>query len=138
MGIEGSYFRKEICKYVTLFSIFTLHLGSLSGYRSKLHLDNFVSCFLQDAALASLKSLNKNDVVEVRAMMRPPDGVRMVIEAVCIMKGIKPKKVAGDKVLNQIRTFDFHIKFTFINIWYMCNLLWVESVESKCCSYSGL
>ena len=53
---------------------------------------------LQDAALASLKSLNKNDVVEVRAMMRPPDGVRMVIEAVCIMKNIKPKKVAGAMV----------------------------------------
>ncbi len=54
-------------------------------------------CF-QDAALQSLKSLNKNDVVEVRAMQRPPDGVRMVIEAVCIMKNVKPKKVAGDKV----------------------------------------
>ena len=52
----------------------------------------------QDAALASLKSLNRNDVVEVRALMRPPDGVRMVIEAVCIMKSVKPKKVAGDKV----------------------------------------
>ncbi|OCT85694.1 dynein heavy chain 1, axonemal [Xenopus laevis] len=50
-----------------------------------------------DAALASLKSLNKNDVTEVRAMQRPPVGVKLVIEAVCIMKGIKPKKVAGDK-----------------------------------------
>ncbi len=49
--------------------------------------------------MASLKSLNKNDVVEVRAMQRPPGGVKMVIESVCIMKGIKPKKVAGDKVL---------------------------------------
>ena len=48
--------------------------------------------------MASLKQLNKNDVVEVRAMQRPPDGVKMVIEAVCIMKGVKPKKVAGDKV----------------------------------------
>lgn len=30
-------------------------------------------------------------------MQRPPLGVKMVIEAVCIMKGIKPKKVGGDK-----------------------------------------
>jgi dynein heavy chain len=51
-----------------------------------------------DAALASLKSLNKNDVVEVRALQRPPNGVRLVIEAVCIMKEIKPKKVAGEKM----------------------------------------
>uniref|UniRef100_A0A8C1R3A1 Dynein, axonemal, heavy chain 1 n=1 Tax=Cyprinus carpio TaxID=7962 RepID=A0A8C1R3A1_CYPCA len=39
-----------------------------------------------DAALASLKSLKKNDVVEVRAMQRPPQGVKLVIEAVCILK----------------------------------------------------
>ena len=45
-----------------------------------------------------MKSLNKGDVVEVRAMQRPPDGVRIVIEAVSIMRGVKPKKVAGDKV----------------------------------------
>uniref|UniRef100_A0AAZ3Q3C2 Dynein heavy chain 1, axonemal n=1 Tax=Oncorhynchus tshawytscha TaxID=74940 RepID=A0AAZ3Q3C2_ONCTS len=50
-----------------------------------------------DAALTSLKSLNKNDVVEVRAMQRPPHGVKLVIEAVCIMRSIKPKKVAGEK-----------------------------------------
>ncbi|XP_066927305.1 dynein axonemal heavy chain 1-like isoform X2 [Clytia hemisphaerica] len=51
-----------------------------------------------EAALASLKSLNRNDVVEVRALQRPPPGVKMVIESVCIMKGVKPKKVAGEKV----------------------------------------
>ncbi|KAI1890876.1 hypothetical protein AGOR_G00158120 [Albula goreensis] len=50
-----------------------------------------------DAALDSLKSLNKNDVTEVRAMQRPPHGVKLVIEALCIMKGIKPKKVPGEK-----------------------------------------
>ncbi|TTB85611.1 Dynein heavy chain 1, axonemal [Bagarius yarrelli] len=50
-----------------------------------------------DSAVASLKSLNKNDVTEVRAMQRPPQGVKLVIEAVCILKSIKPKKVAGEK-----------------------------------------
>ena len=54
-----------------------------------------------EAALASLKSLNKNDVVEVRALQRPPDGVRLVVEAVCIMKSVKPKKVPGEKVRDQ-------------------------------------
>ncbi|XP_042305771.1 dynein axonemal heavy chain 1 isoform X2 [Sceloporus undulatus] len=55
-----------------------------------------------DAALASLRNLNKNDVTEVRAMQRPPVGVKMVIEAVCIMKGVKPKKVAGEKLGSKI------------------------------------
>ena len=48
-----------------------------------------------EEALASLKNLNKNDIVEVRAMQRPPEGVRMVIEAVCIMQSVKPKMVPG-------------------------------------------
>ena len=71
-----------------------------------------------DAALASLKSLNRNDVTEVcccccfclgvvvtvvcvgqvRAMQHPPIGVKIVIESVCIMKDVKPKRVAGDKL----------------------------------------
>nr|XP_054101684.1 dynein axonemal heavy chain 1 isoform X2 [Callithrix jacchus] len=51
-----------------------------------------------DTALASLRNLNKNDLTEVRAMQRPPPGVKLVIEAVCIMRGIKPKKVPGEKL----------------------------------------
>ena len=31
-------------------------------------------------------------------MQHPPVGVRLVIEAVCIMKEVKPKRVAGEKV----------------------------------------
>lgn len=30
-------------------------------------------------------------------MQRPPQGVKLVIEAMCIMKGIKPKRVPGEK-----------------------------------------
>ncbi|VEL22959.1 unnamed protein product, partial [Protopolystoma xenopodis] len=48
-------------------------------------------------SVEALKALNKNDITEVRAMMRPPEGVRLVMEAVCILKEIKPKKVPGDK-----------------------------------------
>ena len=34
----------------------------------------------------------------MRALQRPPQGVRIVIEAVCIMREVKPKKVAGEKM----------------------------------------
>ena len=50
-----------------------------------------------EAATKSLKSLNTNDVIEVRSMQRPPAGVKMVMEAVCIMFSIKPKRVPGEK-----------------------------------------
>lgn len=46
------------------------------------------------AAEASLKALNKNDIVEVRAMKRPPQGVVYVIESICIVKNVKPHKVS--------------------------------------------
>lgn len=44
-------------------------------------------------AEASLKTLNKNDIIEVRSMKRPPSGVIYVIESICIVKNIKPNKV---------------------------------------------
>lgn len=46
-----------------------------------------------EAAEASLKALNKNDVTEVKAMKRPPVGVLLVIEAICIIKKVKPHRV---------------------------------------------
>ena len=33
----------------------------------------------------------------MKALKNPPDGVRIVMEAVCIMKKLPPKKIAGDK-----------------------------------------
>ncbi|XP_044749962.1 dynein axonemal heavy chain 1-like [Coccinella septempunctata] len=54
------------------------------------------------AAEESLKQLNKNDITEVRAMKRPPGGVVYVIESICIVKNIKPIKVAGTKIGEKI------------------------------------
>lgn len=44
-----------------------------------------------DAALGSLKNLSKNDIVEVRSLQNPPAGVKLVMEAACIMFDEKPK-----------------------------------------------
>ena len=46
-----------------------------------------------DAAVASLKNLNRNDIVEVKSLSNPPAGVKMVMEAVCIMMEIKGEKI---------------------------------------------
>eukprot|EP01107_Rhizomastix_libera_P011726 TRINITY_DN2935_c0_g1_i3.p1 TRINITY_DN2935_c0_g1~~TRINITY_DN2935_c0_g1_i3.p1 ORF type:complete len:3350 (-),score=861.62 TRINITY_DN2935_c0_g1_i3:62-10111(-) len=50
------------------------------------------------AAEQALNALNKNDITEVRSMLRPPAGVKMVMEAICIIKQVKPKKVDGAKM----------------------------------------
>lgn len=62
--------------------------------------NNYQNIFISDEALpalmeaeASLKTLNKNDIIEVRSMKRPPSGVIYVIESICIVKNIKPNKV---------------------------------------------
>eukprot|EP00899_Mesostigma_viride_P012150 jgi/Mesvir1/20936/Mv08007-RA.1 len=47
-----------------------------------------------DAALSSLKNLTRNDIVEVKSMRNPPEGVKLVMEATCIMFQIPPKMVA--------------------------------------------
>ncbi|XP_071452908.1 dynein axonemal heavy chain 1-like [Hetaerina americana] len=52
---------------------------------------------LLEAAESSLKSLNKNDITEVRALKRPPAGVGLVMEAICIIKEVQPIKVPTGK-----------------------------------------
>lgn len=41
----------------------------------------------------SLRALNKNDISEVRALKKPPAGVVLVIEAICIAMGVAPNRV---------------------------------------------
>ncbi|KAI8807084.1 dynein heavy chain and region D6 of dynein motor-domain-containing protein [Cladochytrium replicatum] len=48
---------------------------------------------LLNSALAALDTLKKNDIDLVKSMKNPPDGVKLVMEAVCVMKDIKPEKV---------------------------------------------
>lgn len=49
-----------------------------------------------EAATQSLKSLNRNDIVEIKAMTSPPAGVKLVMETVCIMMKVPPVKKADD------------------------------------------
>ncbi|KAL0879698.1 hypothetical protein ABMA27_003413, partial [Loxostege sticticalis] len=56
------------------------------------------------AAENALKELNRNDIVEVKALKKPPGGVVLVIESLCVVFDIKPIKEPGasfgEKVLN--------------------------------------
>ena len=47
-----------------------------------------------DEAVASLKNLSKTDIVEVKSMRNPPEGVKLVMAATCIMFSLPPKMVA--------------------------------------------
>lgn len=44
-------------------------------------------------ALKALDTLKPSDIGEVKAMKNPPAGVKLVMSAVCVMKGQKPDRV---------------------------------------------
>jgi len=46
-----------------------------------------------EAAVAALNNLKKSDIIEVKSMKAPPSGVKLTMEAVCIMFSLAPKKV---------------------------------------------
>ncbi|KAL2653916.1 hypothetical protein R1flu_022044 [Riccia fluitans] len=54
-----------------------------------------------EAALSSLKLLTRNDLVEVKSLRNPPEGVKMVMEACCIMFQQAPKMVADPNKLGK-------------------------------------
>ncbi|XP_025062794.1 dynein heavy chain 3, axonemal [Alligator sinensis] len=80
-----------------------------------------------EAALAALDTLNPSDISLVKAMQNPPGPVKLVMESICVMKGMKPerkpdptgsgkmiedywgpsRKILGDlKFLESLKTYD--------------------------------
>ncbi len=65
-----------------------------------------------EAAVKALDSLDKKDITEIKAFVKPPPAVQMVMEGVCILLGEKPdwdtaKKVLGNtNLLNELKQFD--------------------------------
>ncbi|EDV21418.1 uncharacterized protein TRIADDRAFT_60039 [Trichoplax adhaerens] len=80
-----------------------------------------------NAAISALDTLKQSDISTIKSMQNPPNGVKLVMEAVCIMKGVKcerrpdpaqnnkladdwwytSKKVMGDlKFLDSLKEFD--------------------------------
>ncbi|XP_069839891.1 dynein axonemal heavy chain 3 isoform X1 [Dendropsophus ebraccatus] len=80
-----------------------------------------------EAALSALDTLNQNDITLVKSMQNPPTPVKLVMESICVMKGMKPdrkpdpggtgkmvedfwgpsRKVLGDlKFLDSLKAFD--------------------------------
>lgn len=64
-----------------------------------------------EAAVASLSSLNKNDITEIKSFPKPPPLVQMTMEAVCLLLGEKTDWDTAKRVLSDggfmKRLFDF-------------------------------
>ena len=58
-----------------------------------------------EAAKEALNTIKPSDIGIVKAMNNPPNGVKVVMAAVCVLKGIPPEKIndpnnPGKKVIN--------------------------------------
>lgn len=74
---------------------------------AKLDLDQALPAL--NAAVSALDSLDKKDIVEVRAFIKPPRAVQVVMEAVCVMLGEKPDWDTSKRVLSR-STFMIDLK----------------------------
>lgn len=45
-----------------------------------------------EAALSALDTLKPADITVVKSMQNPPGPVKLVMESICIMKGMKPER----------------------------------------------
>lgn len=59
-----------------------------------------------EAALSALDTLKPADITLLKSMQNPPALVKLVLESICIMKGIKPERKT-DKGSGKI-TLGFH------------------------------
>uniref|UniRef100_A0AAR2LKM6 AAA+ ATPase domain-containing protein n=1 Tax=Pygocentrus nattereri TaxID=42514 RepID=A0AAR2LKM6_PYGNA len=55
--------------------------------------DLAVALPILESALAALDTLTPQDITVVKSMKSPPAGVKLVMEAICILKGIKPDRI---------------------------------------------
>ena len=51
-----------------------------------------------EGAITALKTLSKSDIVEVKAMKKPPPGVKLTMTAVCMMFMIMPNMVKVSRI----------------------------------------
>nr|XP_029135329.1 dynein heavy chain 7, axonemal [Labrus bergylta] len=55
--------------------------------------DLAVAMPILESALAALNTLTNQDITVVKSMKSPPTAVKLVMEAICILKGIKPDQI---------------------------------------------
>jgi dynein heavy chain, axonemal len=74
-------------------AVATEKADSATAIKTECEADLAVALPLLNSALAALDTLKKSDIDLVKSMKNPPDGVKLVMEAVCVMKDIKPEKI---------------------------------------------
>jgi dynein heavy chain len=67
--------------------------GEANAIKQECEADLAVALPALEKAVNALNTLKPSDIGEVKAMKNPPSGVKLVMEAVCVMKQLKPDRV---------------------------------------------
>ncbi|VEN46856.1 unnamed protein product [Callosobruchus maculatus] len=76
-----------------------------------------------NAALAALNTLTPADIAVVKTMKNPPKGVKLVMEAVCILKDTKPDKVPAPSGIGTVEDYWGPSKKVLGDIKFLDNLV---------------
>jgi dynein heavy chain len=55
-------------------------------------------------AIAALNTLKPTDITLVKSMKNPPDAVKLVMAAVCVMKDVKPDRINDPATGRMVRS----------------------------------
>ena len=69
-----------------------------------------------DKAIKALNALEKKDITEMRSYATPPEAVQKVMEAVCILLGVKPDWDAAKKVMQDSQFMNKLVEYDKDNI----------------------
>lgn len=68
-----------------------------------------------EAALAALDTLKPSDITLLKSMQNPPALVKLVLESICIMKGIKPERKQDTKGSGKVTALITYVSTIFIS-----------------------
>lgn len=72
-----------------------------------------------EAALSALDTLNPADISLVKSMQNPPGPVKLVMESICVMKGIKPERKPDPSGSGKILGFESLCTFCHVSLCYL-------------------
>ncbi|XP_071052662.1 dynein axonemal heavy chain 7-like isoform X1 [Onthophagus taurus] len=76
-----------------------------------------------NAALSALNTLTPADITIVKTMKNPPKGVKLVMEAICVVKDVKPDKVPAPSGIGTIEDYWGPSKKILGDIKFLDNLI---------------
>ena len=79
--------------------------------------DLAVAIPILEMALSALNTLTPADITVVKSMKNPPAPVKLTMEAICILKGVKPERIpdpSGSGWLLDLKTIDQSYRWKFL------------------------